>query len=170
MRHLRIGMWLTTMTAIAALTAGGCESTPTADDAHDDLARIPATPVAILEMVHGDISGVESMGVMLITSPEQLIMLNSATLAALNIDFNERSLVLLALGQQTTGGYWARITNITQYGDTLVVDGLANRPEPGAIVPQVITTPYCVAVTPVIDAARVRQQITSVTGQMPPGE
>lgn len=156
------------MVLLLVLTfVGGCASKPKATDASESTGP---TPLAIAELIHGDISGLDEPGVFLITSQDELQSYGSATLAALKVDFQTQALVLLALGKQPTGGYWARISDVVQLGDTLAVTGKANRPAADQIVPQVLTTPYCVAVIPKPAATRVRSDIASVIGEAPPAE
>lgn len=159
---------LVTLSLVLLWAGAGCPSKQAADDAAHDAGR--PMPVAIDETLHHDISGIDTPGVYLIRSQPELDEFASATLKALRVDFARESLVVLALGQQPTAGYWARITGITQVGDTLIVQGTANRPAPDQPVAQVLTTPYCAAVIPATTASAVRSQITSVTGEAPPQE
>ena len=152
---------LTACVRTAAHTLAGCGSTPP----HGAAA---GGPVTIEGLYEGPISGVDQPGVSLITSTEQLQSLQSATLAAIPVDFSKQALVVLALGEQPTGGYWARITGVRVDGNALVVRGLANRPAPDAMVTQALTTPYCAAVISPPGAATVRSEIESVVGQQPP--
>ena len=57
------------------------------------------------------------------------------------------------LGERPTGGYSIAVTRITRRGPRLQVECLIGRPEPGAIVTQVLTSP---AQTVSIDGALVR--------------
>ncbi len=156
---------LTSMMLTLMVTLAGCASSPGGGD-----GGAAPMPLPIVELIHGDISGIEEAGTYLIKSSEDLAAHRSATLAALKVDFSMHSLVLLAMGQRSTGGYWARITQVSQAGDTLIVVGQANRPGPDQMVPQMLTSPYCVAVIPATTASRLRADVTSLTGQTPPGE
>lgn len=152
------------LSLLISVMGPGCSSNPAPDETE---AGQPQN-VTIVEKIHHDVSGIDTPGVYLIRSQQQLDEFGSATLKALRVDFSESSLVVLALGQQPTAGYWARITAIVQMGDSLIVQGLANRPAADQLVAQVLTTPFCAAVIPVTTASEVRSQITSVTGQSPP--
>ena len=105
--------------------------------------------------------------VILITTREQLDRTGSETLAKVEIDFNTQSLVVLALGEEPTAGYWARITGIQRKGSELYVQGLANKPEGEAAA--VLTYPIDAVIVPRQDGiTEISPEIEAVTGQTPP--
>jgi hypothetical protein len=61
------------------------------------------------------------------------------------IDFGNESALFLFAGEKNTGGYWIELKGVTLEGETLVVDAVVHRPDPAALVLQVITKPYLVA-------------------------
>lgn len=61
------------------------------------------------------------------------------------IDFANESALFLFAGEKNTGGYWIELKGVTLEGETLVVDAIVHRPDPAALVLQVITRPYLVA-------------------------
>ncbi len=116
---------------------------------------------------NGSDQGLKEPTVQLIRSAEQLEALGSSDLAGLGIDFARESLVLLALGEMPTSGFWARITGVQRKGDVLYVQGLANRPHESETVTPSLTYPYEAVVIKRVRAARVRSEIESVFGRSP---
>lgn len=60
------------------------------------------------------------------------------------VDFASESAVFILGGQRATGGYSVVVNGATLEGETLVVDAVVEGPPAGAIVSQVITSPYAV--------------------------
>lgn len=123
--------------------------------------------VEILRRYHGSDPGFTEAMVLLINSREELESLNSSQLIDQPIDFDSESLILLALGEKPTGGYWARITAVQHQNNFLYVQGMANRPHRDQTVPQTLTYPYDAAVIKKIRSAQVRSEIESVLGRQP---
>lgn len=113
-----------------------------------------ALPLATLQLIH---------------SQRELDALRSENLRSLPVDFARQSLILLALGEQPTGGYWARIESAYIQNGILYVQGTANAPGPDQMVTQTITYPYAVAILAKAQAREVVGDITSVYGQPHPG-
>jgi hypothetical protein len=57
------------------------------------------------------------------------------------VDFSRSTLVLLAMGERSTGGHGLRIDRVTREGDAAVVRYTVTRPGPGCMTTQVITAP-----------------------------
>ncbi len=123
--------------------------------------------VEILRRYNGSDPGLKDTALMLIQSGEELKSLGSYDLKVQTFDFERESLLLLALGEKPTGGYWARITGVQKEGDLLYVQGLANRPADDQAVPQVLTYPYDAVVVKKYRGASVRSEIESVVGKYP---
>jgi len=160
---------------VAGLVWSGCQTTGTAV-VEEQVKPVPPPPppvqaqaqaVAILSSSSGSQAGLV-MGVQLITSAAQLEALGAESLAALDVNFDESSLVVASLGRRMTGGYWVCICSIQQVGDTLYVKGKANAPGPGDVTTQVINHPYAAAVIAKTSATQVASDIESVTGQEAP--
>ena len=66
---------------------------------------------------------------------------------------DDRVRLTARLGERPTGGYSVVVTRITRRGPRLQIECVIGRPEPGAIVTQVLTSP---AQTVSIDGALVR--------------
>jgi len=139
------------------ITLVGCESPQQTTPA-------VAEPVALLERSCGQDSDLPHAGVWLIQSQEQLAAVGSTTLADLETDFSQRDLAVIALGQQTTGGYSICISSIQQVGDTVYVQGIANAPADDAATTQQLTRPYCAVAISKTGAQTVRDDIKSVQG------
>ena len=104
---------------------------------------------------------------LLVNSAEDLESLGSFDLAKQAINFEYQSLVLLTLGEKSTGGYWARITGIQQEGRLLYVQAVANRPSNDQAVKQELTYPYDAVVIPKIQHVQVRSEVESLIGKHP---
>lgn len=149
-----------------AVTADPVPSAPAAGSASADLSQ----PLRIVERAGGDHSGITEPGVLLVQSDEARTALGSDALNNLNVDFGQRALIVIALGQKNTGGYWARVSDVTQDGDRLIVHGQANRPGDDAMTLQVMTTPWAAAIIERPAATSVVPRIDSLTGEPPPGD
>jgi ketosteroid isomerase-like protein len=67
------------------------------------------------------------------------------------IDWQHDMVVCVALGARPTGGYGVRITNVVRENGRVVVEAEETKPAHDAIVPQVVSHPYCIATTPRAD-------------------
>jgi hypothetical protein len=124
--------------------------------------------VSLFAQNSGDSSTLTTAGAWLITSAAELDATGSEELRGLNVDFDTHSLVVVALGEKPTGGYWARITGVQVKGDALFVQAVANRPGPKDAVTQAITYPYAAAVVEKVSAATVHPEVQSVEGRPRP--
>jgi hypothetical protein len=64
------------------------------------------------------------------------------------IDWQKQMVVCIALGQRPTAGYGIEIDRVEHEGRRLIVEAHERKPAPDAVVPQVITHPYVIAVMP----------------------
>lgn len=124
-------------------------------------------PVQVVRRYNGNDPGLKEPMLLLINASGELEALGSYDLAVQSIDFDHESLVLLALGEKPTGGYWARISGVHAEGDLLYVQGLANRPGDDQAVPQALTYPYDAVVIKKRRGMKVRSEIESVVGKHP---
>ena len=127
-----------------------------------------AQPVEVLHTVVGGHPGLKAPELRLITSQAQLDALGKDDLIGREVDFYNESVVLSALGEMPSSGYWIHITAVHQEGGLLYVYGQANRPAQNAMTGQVLTFPYCAVVISRTTATGVRDQIESVQDQDPP--
>jgi protease stability complex PrcB-like protein len=58
------------------------------------------------------------------------------------VDFTKSTVVAVFLGSRSTGGYSVEITGIEREGSDLIVTYREQRPDPGAMLAQVLTMPY----------------------------
>jgi len=154
----RHGMSVTVLAMI--MVVGGCQGGMKMDSSTE--------PVPILAMHHGDDSGLSDQVVLLINSQAQLERTGSEELLNKGVDFDQASLVVLALGERPTGGHWARITGLQAGGGTLYVQGIANRPDRSGAVTQVMSYPYCAVEVAKLADLSVNPEIKSVEGQSLP--
>lgn len=127
-------------------------------------------PLPIVQHITGDDAAFQAPKVFLIQSRQELAAVGSVELINHPIDFDRYCLVVLSLGQQPTGGYWARITAAQLQGDVLYVQGFVNRPSAGQAVSQAITHPYAAAVIPKAHPRSVQSDIQSLTDQAAPSQ
>jgi len=127
-----------------------------------------AEPVSILHSVVGGHPSLKSPMLLLVTSQAQLDALSADDLVGREVDFYSESVVLSALGEMPSTGYWVHITSVHQEGGYLYIQGQANRPPKDAMTGQVLTFPYCAVVIPRTTATALRDQIESVEDHEPP--
>jgi len=111
-----------------------CESTPAMPGS--------SRPLAILKEHRGNDAGLPGPDAIVVRSREQLAALGSTELINQSIDFTNRSLVLVTLGQRPTGGYAVRLHSAQLHGNNLYVQGVAVEPGPDAVATQALTHPY----------------------------
>ena len=83
----------------------------------------------------------------------------------MKVNFKRHSLVLAYLGEQTSGGYWARIDRVYSVGDVLHADVTVNRPGDDQMSTMALTHPYAAAVIDKADASTVTPHWKQVAGQ-----
>ena len=67
------------------------------------------------------------------------------------VDFDEETVVVLLLGERRTGGYAVRIDRVHDRRSEVEVVVDVQRPAPGDMVTQALTSPYFIAAIPVTD-------------------
>lgn len=155
--------------ALLVLTASlfACESTTTAPKAGVPV-NPTTTPVTILRKFSGNDEALKFPAVMIVKSQAELQGINAKSLMDAKVDFAKESLVVVALGDKPTGGYWADITGIQAAGPQLFVQGWANKPGKDAVVTQAVTYPFAAAVISKTTATTVRSDVQSVMGKTKP--
>lgn len=58
------------------------------------------------------------------------------------VDFNKEMVVAVFMGRRPTGGYSVSVTGVRRGEKDVVVSVRRNSPPPGAITPQIVTSPY----------------------------
>lgn len=76
------------------------------------------------------------------------------------IDFSANSVVLLNMGQQSTGGYSYTVERVIKGSDSWVVEYRKNEPGAGEMAVTAITTPYTIIKIPRPEAALSFREIT----------
>ena len=125
-------------------------------------------PVEILRSQNGSAAALTEADVRLVNSSQDLEAIGSEELAELAVDFESESLVVVALGEKPTGGYWVEIDALSVRGDELYIHGVANRPDLLVEAIQVVTHPYAAAVIGKQHADVLHPEIDSVEGQERP--
>ena len=117
------------------------------------------TPVPILHHAQADDAGFQYATVELINSWDELNAMGSSALNDIQIDFDTQSLVVLALGEQTTGGWYAQITGVQQRGSELFVQGFAYPPAGDAATTQAMSYPIAATIIPKSKATMIHPEI-----------
>ena len=155
---------VSTVCVLAALLVAGCQKNQTITS--QATWAEPTQPVTILRDLHGNDTGFTQPGVFIIDSRKALEESGSVQLSELNINFDSEMAVVLALGEQNTTGYWARITGM-QIGKSgaLYVQGIANKPDNSAAATKSVTYPIDAVVVNKVSVPEVHPEIQSVVGQ-----
>ncbi len=148
------------MAIITMFTTVGCES-----DAKN--ASQPAQPLPISARWNGSDSAFQQSGQWLINSQAELDATGSSHLGDLSVDFSNQSLIVLSLGERSTGGYWATITGAQQKGGKVYFQAVASRPGDDAATTQAFSYPVAAAVIPKVQPRVVIPEVESVTGGSP---
>ena len=159
---------MTSVLVSAALILGACAKNKGAvSSGPAEGTTEPVLKLDILDHQHGQQSAVIVPTLKLVSSSEQF--------KALGVDakpakFKKQDMILVGLGEQPTGGYWVRITNVYQFGSEVVVQATANRPGDDSAVTMALTQPYClVTVDKLEEGLTLASDFTSVVDQ-PTGE
>jgi hypothetical protein len=59
-------------------------------------------------------------------------------------DLNQANFIILNMGEKHTGGYSIGISTIAETADAIVIKVKNTNPDPGSIVTQALTNPFCV--------------------------
>lgn len=158
--------WLSGATlslAMLALTACGSKPTATVNGV------LSVEPVTIQSRTSSASDKLTEPAVYLINDATTLENIGAKELSDINVDFDTQSLIVLSLGECKSGGYWAHIDGVQILGDTIIVQGTANKPAGDATSTSVITYPFEAAVVTKIRGTPV-PDITSVEGQERPAD
>lgn len=143
---MRTRTWKTlTLAALLgpALMFTGCKGDgDTADGGDGNGGAGLAQPVTIVESVNGNSQALKTIGAMLIRTQAEYDALGDKNIFPGALDFDQHDLVIVALGEQNTGGYSVDITSIQLVGSELAIKGKATTPAADAIVTQALTYPY----------------------------
>ncbi|MBZ2168551.1 protease complex subunit PrcB family protein [Marinobacter sp. F4216] len=126
--------------AVLSLTAG-CALSQTETDTGAPLAR------QIGQSSHCGLTAPGHVVLRSTTDVDRLEQLPARTLSLAplrELDFSREHVVLAALGQKPTGGYGVMLADSEIVDGRLDLSVTVKAPEPGAMVPQMITTPCAV--------------------------
>lgn len=158
---MRLMVMLTATAVLSAMMLAGCAS----DQGMDPAAKLGSTePVSISEKIMGSDPGFDEPGVFVAKSVDDLIAMGSLDLVGKDIDFNTSMVLVVALGEQPSGGYWVTIEAVQRKDQTLYVQGVANAPAPDQMTTQQMTYPYAAAVLPRMEVTQIMPEIESVVG------
>jgi len=122
-------------------------------------------PVSItfIDHQHGQNSPLTTPTLKLINSKDELKALGLEGVGAPN--FGKQSMILVAIGEQSTGGYAIRITGAYRVGDEVVVQADITRPAEGAVTTQALTQPYCIATTEKLEGVTLASDFSSTASE-----
>lgn len=157
---------------MGAAMLAGCNGGQKAGPA-DQAARATPTvsePVEILAHAHGNDAALARGTVRLIESADELPALGLGGLpeGLGEVNYDGQDVVIFALGEQPTGGYWVQITGVQLVSGVLYVQATVNRPGDDESVTQAVTYPYAAAVISETGAVRALSDPTEVVGQPMP--
>ena len=147
--HTRM-MNLFVIACLASFVLTGCKGDGSTDSG-SDLAQ----PVTISERVNGNSAALKAIGTLHIETQADYDALGDADIFPGGLDFGQYDLVIVALGEQPTGGYSVNIESIQLTGGELAVTGKASAPGPDAVTTQALTYPYCAVSIPNTKADKV---------------
>ena len=123
-------------------------------------------PLPIYEHVAGnDLKTPDLM--LLINTRDELDALEHERLSALNVDFRRRSILIVALGEKPTSGWWVRIDSAQRHGSDVYFQGVVSAPGEAQVVNPALTYPYAAAVIPKVKTVRLHPEMASVRGKVP---
>ena len=157
---------IATLTIASSLCLLGCGKV-TVVNTNAPSAHTAANSLNIQQQITGQSMALKLPNVFLINTEAQLNGTRSNKLKALNVDFNKQSVVLIALGEQKTSGYWIKITGIQASGNgngNASVQAIVNKPGKTDVVTQALTYPFAAIITGKITGTLI-PEIESVQGQ-----
>ena len=159
---------IATVVILCSLSLIGCGKITVVNSNNQTAPAVASNTLNIEQQINGQSMALTRPNVFLINSEEQINATRSRQLKDLKIDFNTQSIVLIALGEQKSGGYWVKITGIqpADNGDAYV-QAIVNKPGKGQTTTSALTYPYAAIVTGKI-TGNVIPEIESVTGQNMP--
>lgn len=117
--------------------------------------RAPTLPEGLREIDSGPQSAIRVPFTRVIHDPELWLDFWAAHTAnrldapsAPQIDFDRRHAIVLLLGERSTGGYAVRVSEVVERASRVEVVVEVQRPQPGDMVTQAITSPYFIATLP----------------------
>jgi hypothetical protein len=135
--------------AITALCIAGCAVKTKGEAGKDGSAGKPAVMENNFTILkQEEYGGLEKTANYIITAQKDLVLMyKDLSLTEVPIvDFNEKTVVALFMGQKNTGGYSISIESVTIKDNTAIIQ--VNETVPEGMAATVMTSPYCIAVIP----------------------
>lgn len=151
------------LAALACLTlfaGGGC-----AGKASTPAVELAAVPLTVHRAQHGQQSSIAVPVLRQIRSRQQFDELGLEGAKAAS--FGKHDMVLVGLGEQSTGGHWVRVTGLYRVGDEVVVQATVNHPGEDQPVTEALSQPWCLVTTDKLGDVTLVSDFTSVSGQEP---
>ena len=153
--------WMIVLLAAVSMSAFvGCASDPA--------AKLVGNVVTIKHETPGNDPALKDMGPLLVNSQAELDALGATEVQTLaQPNFETDSLVIVAIGEQETAGFWARIDGAQVVDGKLRVQATINAPAADAVAAQQVTHAFSAAVISKVSVSQddVILEGTSVSGQ-----
>lgn len=151
----------------AALTPAvmltGCKT-----DGDGDTGFALAEPVAILDDASGSSDALPTAATTHITTQAAWEAGGFAQACPAPMDFDAHDVVVVALGEQTSGGHWVHIDAIQMVGSEMYVQFRVNKPGEDEVAAAVMTYPFHAVVIPKTNPTLVIADPTVVEGEEQP--
>lgn len=121
-----------------AVTLAACGDTPSISSATTKLYEV------LTQQTNG---GSKTRFFKVLSEPNDIKMLQideNLTNKISKADFYTSNFVILNMGEKTTGGYSIGIDNLVETDKNIIITVKETSPEPGSMVTQAFTTPFCV--------------------------
>lgn len=156
---------IVTVTLMSCLILTGCGKVTVVNSNEQATAVTPAQTLTIEQQITGQSMAFKLPNVFVINSEEQINATRSKQLKDLKVDFTKQSIVLIAIGEQKSGGYWVKINGIQPAeGGNAYIQATVNKPSKDQMTTQALTYPFAAIVTGKITGT-VIPEIESVEGQ-----
>lgn len=161
--------WKRIVLAVALAPAVALTGCKTGDNGGSDGPVLElADPVAIMEGVSGSSQSLPTAGTFLVTSQTQWEAGGFAEACPAPMDFDAHDVVVVAMGEKPSAGYWVHIDAIQKIGSELVVQFTHNTPGEDEVVAAVVTYPYYAVAVPKTGATLAIADPSHVQGQAAP--
>lgn len=150
-----------------AVALTGCKTGDSGGSGNGGVLEL-AKSVEIMERVSGSSEALPTAGTFLVTSQAQWDAGGFAEACPAPMDFGAHDVVVVAMGEKPSAGFWVHIDAIQQVGSELVVQFTHNSPGQDEVVAAVVTYPYYAVAVPKTGATLAIADPSHVQGEAAP--